>query len=219
MCPLHTLRSLETDGVFVQKKTIHAAEQDRPDVALRRDQWRSWSRDIDPKRLIFIDETWAKTNMTRLRGRAPRGQRLIDKTPHGHWQTTTLIAALGIEGMQCSTVVDGAVNGDVFEAFVEQVLIPQLKPGDIVVMDNLSSHKRVRIRELIEKQQAELRYLPPYSPDLNPIEMVFSKIKQLLRTLGARTRNLLWSSMQTVLSEITASDTLNCFRHAIYATC
>ncbi len=154
--------------------------------------------------------------MIRLRGRAPRGQRLIDKTPHGHWQTTTLIAALGIEGMQCSTVVDGAVNGDVFEAFVEQVLVPQLKPGDIVVMDNLSSHKRARIRELIEEQQAELRYLPPYSPDLNPIEMVFSKIKQLLRTLGARTRDLLWSSMQTVLNEVTASDTVNCFKHAGY---
>ena len=133
--------------------------------------------------MIFIDETWAKTNMTRLRGRAPRGQRLVDKTPQGHWKTTTLIAALGLEGMQCSTVVDGAVNGDVFEAFVEQVLVPELKPGDVVIMDNLSSHKPARVRELIEATQAELRYLPPYSPDLNPIEMVFSKIKQLLRTL------------------------------------
>ena len=154
--------------------------------------------------------------MTRLRGRAPRGQRLIDKTPHGHWQTTTLIAALGMEGMRCSTVVDGAVNGDVFEAFVEQVLIPQLKPGDIVIMDNLSSHKRAHVRELIETQQAELRYLPPYSPDLNPIEMVFSKIKQLLRALGARTRDALWCSMQKVLDEVTTSDAVNCFRHAGY---
>ena len=215
-CALSTLCGALKQMGFSFKKTIHAAEQDRPDVALRRDQWRSWSRDIDPKRLVFIDETWAKTNMIRLRGRAPRGQRLIDKTPHGHWQTTTLIAALGIEGMQCSTVVDGAVNGDVFEAFVEQVLVPQLKPGDIVVMDNLSSHKRARIRELIEEQQAELRYLPPYSPDLNPIEMVFSKIKQLLRTLGARTRDVLWSSMQTVLEEVTTSDAVNCFRNAGY---
>ena len=99
--------------------------------------------------------------MTRLRGRAPRGQRLIDKTPHGHWQTTTLIAALGLEGIRCSTVVDGAVNGDVFEAVIEQVLVPQLKPGDIVVMDNLSSHKRDRIREWIETHQAKLAYLPP----------------------------------------------------------
>ncbi len=154
--------------------------------------------------------------MTRLRGRAPRGQRLIDKTPHGHWQTTTLIAALGIEGMQCSTVVDGAVNGDVFEAFVEQVLTPQLKPGDIVVMDNLSSHKRVRVRELIEARRAKLMYLPPYSPDLNPIELVFSKIKQLLRTLQTRTKDALWRSMQTVLDAVTPSDAINGFRQAGY---
>ena len=166
--------------------------------------------------MIFIDETWAKTNMTRLRGRAPRGQRLIDKTPHGHWQTTTLIAALGLEGIRCSTVVDGAVNGDVFEAFVEQVLVPQLEPGDIVVMDNLSSNKRDRIRELIETRQAKLAYLPPYSPDLNPIELVFSKIKQQLRSLKTRTQDALWQSMQAVLDTVTPSDAVNCYRHAGY---
>jgi transposase len=154
--------------------------------------------------------------MTRLRGRAPRGQRLIDKTPHGHWQTTTLIAALGLDGIRCSTVVDGAVNGDVFEAFIEQVLIPQLKPGDIVVMDNLSSHKRDRVRELIEAHQAKLAYLPPYSPDLNPIELVFSKIKQLLRSLKTRTQDALWQSMQAVLDAVTPSDATNCYRHAGY---
>ena len=154
--------------------------------------------------------------MTRLRGRAPRGQRLIDKTPHGHWQTTTLIAALGLDGIRCSTVVDGAVNGDVFEAFIEQVLIPQLKPGDIVVMDNLSSHKRDRVRELIETRQAKLAYLPPYSPDLNPIELVFSKIKQLLRSLKTRTQDALWQSMQAVLDAVTPSDATNCYRHAGY---
>jgi transposase len=167
--------------------------------------------------LIFLDETWAKTNMIRLRGRAPRGERLVAKTPHGHWKTTTLIAALGIEGMRCSTVVDGAVNGDVFEAFVEQVLVPALRPGDVVVMDNLSSHKRARVRELIEAKQAELKYLPPYSPDLNPIEMVFSKIKQLLRTLACRTKTTLWQSMQGVLDAVTPSDAINCFRHAGYS--
>jgi hypothetical protein len=107
----------------------------------RRVVWRRVLPQINAKRLIFIDETWTKTNMTRLRGRAPRGERLIDKVPHGHWKTTTLIAALGISGMRCSTVVDGAVNGDVFEAFVEQVLVPELRRGDVVVMDNLSSHK------------------------------------------------------------------------------
>ena len=154
--------------------------------------------------------------MTRLRGRAPRGLRLIDKTPHGHWKTTTLIAALGIQGMRCATVVDGAVNGDVFEAFVEQVLLPQLQPGDVVILDNLSSHKRACIRQRIEACQAELHYLPPYSPDLNPIEMVFSKIKQTLRTLAARTRDELWKAMQSVLDAVTPDDAQNCFRHAGY---
>jgi transposase len=154
--------------------------------------------------------------MTRLRGRAPLGQRLIEKVPHGHWKTTTLIAALGVEGIRCSTVVDGAVNADVFEAFVEQVLVPDLRPADIVVMDNLSSHKRSRIRELIESAGATLLFLPPYSPDLNPIEMIFAKAKQLLRSLACRSGDLLWSVMQSVLDQVSAADAANCFRHCGY---
>jgi transposase len=198
------------------KKTLRATEQDRSDVVESRAEWRRWSGDVDDRRLIFIDETWATTTMTRLRGRAPRGERLIDRTPHGHWMTTTLIAALGIEGIRCSTVVDGAVNGDVFGAYIEHVLLPELRYGDIVVMDNLSSHKVARIRPLIESVGAELRYLPPYSPDLNPIEQIFSKIKQLLRSLACRTKDALWGSMQAVLDAITPSDAANCFRHAGY---
>ena len=154
--------------------------------------------------------------MTRLRGRSRRGDRLVSKVPHGHWQTTTLIAALGLEGIRCSTVVDGAVNGDVFESFVEFVLVPELRPGDVVIMDNLSSHKRQRPRELIESTGAELGFLPPYSPDLNPIEMVFSKIKQALGTLACRTQAILWRSMQSVLDTITPADASNCFRHCGY---
>ena len=154
--------------------------------------------------------------MTRLRGRAPRGQRLIDKTPHGHWKTTTLIAALGLAGMRCSTVVDGAVNGDVFEAFVEQVLVPELRAGDVAIMDNLSSHKRRRVRELIEAVGARLVFLPPYSPDLNPIEMIFAKIKQALRSLACRTRDALWQAMQSVLEQVTTSDATNCYKHCGY---
>lgn len=154
--------------------------------------------------------------MMRLRGRAPRGERLIDRTPHGHWQTTTLIAALGIEGVCCSTVVDGAVNGDIFEAFVAQALVPELKRGDVVIMDNLSSHKRARTRELIQSVGATLLFLPPYSPDLNPIEMIFSKIKQLLRSLACRTREALWQAMQSVIDQVTSSDAANCFRHCGY---
>jgi transposase len=144
------------------------------------------------------------------------GERLLAKAPHGHWQTTTLIAALGIEGVRCSTVVDGAVNGDVFEAFIEQVLVPDLRPGDVVVMDNLSSHKRHRTRQLIEAAGAQLRFLPPYSPDLNPIEMIFAKVKQLLRSLACRSREGLWRAMQSVLDQVTASDARNCFRHCGY---
>ena len=154
--------------------------------------------------------------MSRLRGRAPVGQRLIDKTPHGHWKTTTLIAALDIQGVRCSTVVDGPVNADVFEAFVQQVLVPQLQPGDVVVMDNLSSHKRSRTRERIEAAGAHLQFLPPYSPDLNPIEMIFAKAKQLLRSLACRTREELWQAMQSVLDQITPSDAANCFAHCGY---
>jgi len=154
--------------------------------------------------------------MTRLRGRAPRGERLIDKTPHGHWKTTTLIAALGIGGMRCSTVVDGAVNGDVFEAFVEQVLVPELQSGDVVIMDNLSSHKRQRIRELVEGAGARLVFLPPYSPDLNPIELIFAKVKQLLRSLACRTRDALWKAMQSVLDQVTPADAFNCYEHCGY---
>ena len=166
--------------------------------------------------LIFIDETWAKTNMTRLRGRAPKGQRLVAKVPAGHWKTTTLIAALGVTGVCCSTVVDGAINGDVFEAFVSQVLVPRLRPGDVVILDNLSSHKRGSTRTLIQATGAAVLFLPPYSPDLNPIEMVFSKIKQRLRSLACRTREALWGAMQSVLDQVSASDAINCFRHCGY---
>ena len=141
----------------------------------------------------------------------------MDKVPHGHWKTTTLIAALGIEGVRCSTVVDGAINADVFEAFVEQVLVPELRPGDVVVMDNLSSHKRLRTRLLIESAGAELRFLPPYSPDLNPIEQIFSKVKQLLRSLACRSRRELWQSMQSVLDAVSPSDAENCYWHCGYS--
>ncbi len=152
--------------------------------------------------------------MVRLRGRAPRGERLVDKTPHGQLQTSTLIAALGIEGMRCSAVIDGPVNTKVFEPFTTQVLVPCLKPDDVVVLDNLSSHKSPKIRALIEATGAELVFLPPYSPDLNPIEMIFSKIKQGLRSLACRTRKALWDAIPPVLDTVTAEDAINCYRTA-----
>jgi transposase len=185
-------------------------------VAEARSQWKQDQPTWDIRRLIFVDETWAKTNMTRLRGRAPVGERLIAKVPHGHWKTTTLIGALGVEGMHCATVVDGAVDGDIFTAFVQEVLAPTLKPGDLVVLDNLSSHKRPAVRALIEARGAALLYLPPYSPDLNPIEMIFAKIKQALRSLACRTREALWTLMQSVLDQVRPSDARHCFTHCGY---
>lgn len=155
--------------------------------------------------------------MTRLRGRAPRGHRVVAAVPHGHWKTTTLIAALDHTGVRCSMTLDGAVNRLAFEAFVEQVLTPTLRPGDLVVMDNLSSHKGVRTPALIHAAQAELVYLPPYSPDLNPIELAFSKIKQALRSLSLRTVDALWQTMQSVLDRVTATDAEGFFHHCGYA--
>lgn len=154
--------------------------------------------------------------MTRLRGRAPVGERLVAKVPHGHWKTTTLIAALDHQGMRCSMTLDGAVNREAFESYVRQILIPCLSPGDIVVMDNLSSHKGARVKELIESAGATLLYLPPYSPDLNPIEPAFSKLKQLMRSAAHRTMEALWTNMQSMLDRVTASDAANFLRHCGY---
>ena len=195
---------------------IHAAEQDRPDVAERRAQWRARQLHLDSTKLIFLDETWAKTNMTRLRGRAPRGERLIEKVPHGHWKTTTLIAALDHQGMRCATTVDGAVNGELFTAFIQQVLVPTLRPGEIVVMDNLSAHKVAGVREAIEAVGAKVVYLPPYSPDLNPIELAFSKLKQLMRSAQHRLVQPLWQDTQRMLDAITPTDASHFLRHCGY---
>ncbi len=171
---------------------------------------------LDPQKIIFIDETWAKTNMTRLRGRSPVGERLIAKVPHGHWKTTTLVAALDHTGMRCSMTIDGAVNAEAFGAFVEQVLVPTLLGGEVIVMDNLSSHKVKAVRERIEAAGASLLYLPPYSPDLNPIELAFSKLKQLLRSAGHRTIDALWQDVQRMLECITPSDASHFMKHCGY---
>lgn len=156
--------------------------------------------------------------MTRLRGRALRGQRVVDAVPHGHWKTTTLIAALDQRGIRCSMVLDGAVNRLAFEAFVETVLTPTLRPGDLVILDNLSSHKGSRVARLIQAAQADVLYLPPYSPDLNPIENAFSKIKQALRSAEQRSMPNLWSAIQPILDRITPDNAAAYFRHCGYAT-
>jgi alkylhydroperoxidase family enzyme len=144
-----------------QKKSLHAAEQQRPDVAAARENWRAAQPHLDPDRLVFIDETWASTNMTRRYARAPRGQRLVAAVPQGHWKISTFVAALRTSGLTAPLVVDGAMNGDIFRAYVEQILAPTLKPGDIVILDNLASHKVAGVREAIEARGASLVYLPP----------------------------------------------------------
>jgi DDE superfamily endonuclease len=156
------------------KKTAHAAEQDRPDVLNQRWAWFEEQIDLDPDRLVFVDETWASTNMTRRYGRSPRGERLRMSVPHGHWKTATFIPGLRNTGVVAPFVIDRPVNRAVFETWVERIFVRDLHAGDVVVMDNLASHKGPRVRALIEAAGAELRYLPPHSPDVNPIEHAFA---------------------------------------------
>ena len=197
---------------------IHAAEQERPNVRERRAWWQATMLDLDPRRLVFLDETAANTKMTRLYGRARRGQRVVGRAPHGHWKTTTFLAALRHDGLSAPLVVDGPMNADVFLAYVQQHLAPILSEGDVVIMDNLAAHKRAGVREAIAARGASLVYLPPYSPDFNPIEQVFAKVKSLLRKLEARTIPLLESALGTMLDHFAPAECTNYFRHCGYAT-
>jgi transposase len=180
-------------------------------VKAKREQWQADQPALDPGKLVFVDETWASTTMTRTHGRCPRGQRLVMDVPHGHWKTTTFVAALRLDGLSAPTVVDGAMTGDLFVAYVEQQLVPTLRPGDIVVLDNLSCHKRAAVRAAIEGVGCELRFLPAYSPDLNPIEKAFSKLKAKLRAAAKRTVEALWEFLGQVLDEFLPPECRNYF--------
>jgi transposase len=204
--------------VSASKKTLFAIEQDRPDVARRRARWKAYQGRLDPSRLVFIDETWAKTNMTRLRGWAPRGFRLLAKVPQGRWRTLTFLAALRRDRIDAPCVIDGPINGETFLAYVEQALVPKLKPGDIVVIDNLGSHKGKAVRRAIRAAGAKLFFLPPYSPDLNPIEQVFAKLKTLLRKADQRTVETTWRRIGTLLDAFPPQECANYFRNAGYAS-
>ncbi len=195
---------------------MHAAEQARADVARKRHHWRNWQHWLRPERLVFIDETGAKTNMARRRGRSLKGQRLQATAPWGHWKTTTFVAGLRTTGLTAPMVLDGAMNGAAFKAYAEQVLAPSLNPGDIVIMDNLSSHKVAGVREAIKAAKAYLLYLPPYSPDLNPIELAFSKLKAMLRKAAARSIEELWRVIAELIELFPAEQCRNFFRHAGY---
>jgi transposase len=165
---------------------------------------------------VFLDETWASTNMARRRGRAPRGERLRAAIPHGHWKTTTFLAGLRLSGIAAPFVIDGPINRAAFETYVAEVLVPELSAGDIVVMDNLSSHKGPRVAELIEAAGAKLLYLPPYSPDFNPIENAFAKLKALLRKAAERTVDGLWTAIAKLLDALTPDECRNYFTAAGY---
>lgn len=177
----------------------------------QRQDWFDGQLDLDPGKLVFIDETGLSTKMARLRGRSKRGERCRAGIPHGHWKTTTFTGALRLSGMTAPMVLDGAMNADAFRAYVEQVLLPTLTPGDIVIMDNLPAHKVAGIREAIEAGGAELRYLPPYSPDFNPIEMAFSKLKAIMRAKAERTIDALWEAVGKAIALFKPDECANYF--------
>jgi transposase len=187
-------------------------------VARARAQWKEDQPALDPAKLVFVDETGTATNMTRLRGRCHRGERLVGRVPHGHWKTTTFVAGLSHETLTAPFVIDRPMNGDIFKAYVERCLAPTLAPGNIVIMDNLAAHKVAGVRQTIERTGASLVYLPPYSPDLNPIEQAFAKLKALLRKDAPRSIPALWAAIGERLDAFTPQDCRNFFADRGYAS-
>jgi transposase len=197
---------------------VFAQEQERPKTARFRARWKEHQHKIDPRRLVFVDETWIKTNMTRMRGWSKRGSPLQAKVPYGSWQTLTFMAGLRLDRIDAPWVLDGPINRESFDSWVETQLLPLLKPGDIVVLDNLSSHKSKRARKALKAAGAHLFFLPPYSPDLNPIEQVFAKFKTLIRKTEARTVDELWKAAGRALKAFTSEECCNYLRNSGYAS-
>jgi transposase len=208
-------------GSDAKKKSLIASEHERPDVKAQREVWLDRLADAcsgDYSRVLFLDETGALTNYVRTHGRSPRHERCRSHAPAGHWKVMTAVAAVRLEGLVAPMTIDCAMDGDVFEAYARQVLLPVLREGDVVVMDNLSSHKKSAIATLIATAGAEVMYLPPYSPDFNPIEMIWSKVKRLLRTIAARSIETLHHAFGEAFAQVTTSDIAGCFQHCGYAT-
>jgi transposase len=185
-------------------------------VKAARERWSDGQIEFDPTRLVFIDESGLSTKMARLRGWAPRGQRCRAAIPHGHWKTVTFVGGLTVAGFIAPMLLDGPMNGEAFRAWCEQMLAPALQPGDVVIMDNLAAHKVAGIRQAIEACGATLRYLPPYSPDLNPIENAFAKLKAHVRKLAARTIEALEAAAAAAIKTFKATECANFFAHAGY---
>ena len=201
----------------MRQKSLRAAEQERANVARARRRWMREQGMFDPARLVFLDETATSTNMVRLRGRCPRGQRLIDHVPHAHWKTITFVAGLRSRAMVAPLVLDGPMNATAFVAYLKQCLVPTLKRRDIVMMDSLPVHKVAGVREVVEAAGAKLRYLPKYSPDLNPIEQAFSKFKAHLRK-AQRTIPRLSRRIGAIVTAFSPQECTNYFRYAGYAS-
>lgn len=204
--------------VSASKKTLLAEEQTRPDVARKRARWKMRQGRIDPRRLVFLDETWVKTNMAPLRGWGPKGRRLKGYAPHGRWKTLTFIAALRHDRIEAPFVIDGPINGAFFQAYVEQILAPTLSPGDVVILDNLGSHKGKAARAAVRARGAHLIFLPPYSPDLNPIEQVFSKLKHLMRKAQPRTPEDTWRKAGQLLDLFSPDECANYLTNSGYGS-
>ena len=198
------------------KKTVHADEQRRPDVVAARRRWREWLPLRDVRQYVFLDECGVTTDLLRRYGRSPRGERLHDHTPCSHWQTTTVIAALGLDGLRAPAVFDGPIDNPSFLAYIEQVLIPTLRPGDVVVLDNLVVHKQPEVRAAIEAVGAQIRFLPPYSPDFNPIELAFAKLKAFLRAARPRSFDHVSALIAAALGFFTPTECRNYVRHCGY---
>jgi transposase len=196
---------------------VRASEQDRPDVAERREAWRRGQKSLSG-RLIFLDETWTTTAMTPRYGWAEVGTRAFGHAPNGHWKTTTFLAGLTCEGLIAPLVLDGPINAECFLAYVEQILVPVLRQGDTVILDNLSSHKNDQAARLIAGAGARLLFLPPYSPDLNPIEMAFAKLKAHLRRIGARSLDALWRAIGEICDLFDPDECWNYFKTARYVS-
>ncbi|WP_180574534.1 IS630 family transposase [Agrobacterium vitis] len=210
-------RFLRSEGKTF-KKTLVACERDRPKVVRFRARWKTHQHRLDPDRLVFIDETWVKTNMTRTCGWSQLGEPLIAKVPHGHWKTLTFLAGLRRDSIVAPCVLDGPINSVAFTAWVQQSLIPTLKPRDVVILDNLGSHKGKSVRDAIRDAGAHILFLPPYSPDLNPIEMMFAKLKALVRKAEERTVEQTWRRIGQFLTAFSPQECANYLRHAGYGS-
>jgi transposase len=195
---------------------VKASEQLREDVLAAREVFFEQIKDVPLRDIVVLDESYATTQFTRLRGRSRRGMRLLARVPHGHWKLLTILAALGIEGIITAATVDAPTDADVFDRFITDALVPALRPGQVVVMDNLAAHKISSIRQSIEAAGCRLLYLPPYSPDFSPIEPMWSKLKQTLRSMAARTVTELIQAIEVAFTTITSSDCLGYFTHCGY---